>query len=29
VRGKAAAHKREVELRRMIRPVLNTDVRGD
>jgi hypothetical protein len=29
VRGKAAAHKREVELRRMIKPVLNTDVRGD
>lgn len=29
VRGKAAAHKREVELRRAIRPVLNTDVRGD
>lgn len=29
VRGKAAAHKREVELRRMIKPTLNTDVRGD
>ena len=29
VRGKAAAHKREVELRRLIKPVLNTDVRGD
>ena len=29
VRGKAAAHRREVELRRAIRPVLNTDVRGD
>ena len=29
VRGKAAAHRREVELRRMIKPVLNTDVRGD
>jgi hypothetical protein len=29
VRGKAAAHKREVELRRVIKPVLNTDVRGD
>jgi len=29
VRGKAAAHKREVELRRAIKPVLNTDVRGD
>jgi hypothetical protein len=29
VRGKAEAHKREVELRRALRPVLNTDVRGD
>jgi len=29
VRGKAAAHKREVELRRMIKPALNTDTRGD
>ena len=29
VRGKAEAHKREVELRRMLRPELNTDVRGD
>ncbi len=29
VRGKAAAHKREVELRRIIRPALNTDTRGD
>ena len=29
VRGKAAAHKREVEIRRMVKPVLNTDVRGD
>ena len=29
VRGKAAAHRREVELRRALRPVLNTDVRGD
>ena len=29
VRGKAAAHRREVEIRRMVRPVLNTDVRGD
>ena len=29
VRGKAAAHKREVELRRTLRPALNTDIRGD
>lgn len=29
VRGKAAAHKREVEIRRAVRPLLNTDVRGD
>lgn len=29
VRGKAEAHRREVEIRRMVRPVLNTDVRGD
>ena len=29
IRGKAEAHKREVELRRMIKPVLNTDTRGD
>jgi len=29
VRGKAAAHKREVELRRAIMPTLNTDTRGD
>ena len=29
IRGKAAAHKREVEIRRAVRPVLNTDVRGD
>jgi len=29
VRGKAEAHRREVEIRRMIKPALNTDVRGD
>jgi hypothetical protein len=29
VRGKAAAHKREVEIRRLLKPALNTDVRGD
>jgi hypothetical protein len=29
IRGKAPAHKREVELRRMINPTLNTDIRGD
>jgi hypothetical protein len=29
LRGKAAAHKREVELRRQLRPTLNTDTRGD
>ena len=29
IRGKAEAHKREVELRRMIKPALNTDTRGD
>jgi TfoX/Sxy family transcriptional regulator of competence genes len=29
VRGKAEAHKREVEIRRLIRPALNTDTRGD
>ncbi len=29
VRGKAAAHHREVELRRELRPTLNTDTRGD
>lgn len=29
IRGKAAAHKREVELRRELKPALNTDTRGD
>jgi hypothetical protein len=29
IRGKAQAHKREVELRRMLAPTLNTDTRGD
>jgi hypothetical protein len=29
IRGKAAAHKREVEIRRAVEPILNTDVRGD
>ena len=29
IRGKAAAHKREVEIRRALQPVLNTDTRGD
>ncbi len=29
VRGKAAAHRREVEIRRAVRPTLNTDTRGD
>ena len=29
LRGKAVAHKREVELRRTLRPTLNTDTRGD
>ena len=29
IRGKAAAHKREVELRRLLKPTLNTDTRGD
>ena len=29
IRGKSAAHKREVELRRMLKPILNTDTRGD
>lgn len=29
VRGKAEAHRREVEIRRAVKPILNTDVRGD
>ena len=29
IRGKAEAHKREVEIRRRVKPVLNTDTRGD
>jgi hypothetical protein len=29
VRGKAEAHKREVEIRRAVKPLLNTDTRGD
>lgn len=29
VRGKAEAHRREVEIRRALSPALNTDVRGD
>ena len=29
VRGKAEAHRREVEIRRAINPALNTDIRGD
>ena len=29
VRGKAAAHKEEVRIRRAVKPNLNTDVRGD
>lgn len=29
VRGKAEAHKREVEIRRAVKPTLNTDRRGD
>jgi len=29
IRGKAEAHKREVEIRRMVKPQLNTDTRGD
>jgi len=29
VRGKALAHRREVEIRRAVKPMLNTDTRGD
>jgi hypothetical protein len=29
VRGKALAHRREVEIRRAVQPTLNTDTRGD
>ncbi len=29
IRGKAEAHKREVEIRRAVKPNLNTDTRGD
>jgi hypothetical protein len=29
VRGKSDAHRREVELRRLLAPTLNTDCRGD
>jgi len=29
VRGKAPAHRREVEIRRAVNPTLNTDTRGD
>ena len=29
VRGKGEAHRREVQLRRIINPTLNTDIRGD
>ena len=29
IRGKAEAHRREVEIRRALRPTLNTDTRGD
>ncbi len=29
VRGKAEAHRREVEIRRAVKPTLNTDKRGD
>jgi hypothetical protein len=29
IRGKAEAHKEEVRIRRAVKPMLNTDVRGD
>ena len=29
IRGKAEAHKEEVKIRRAVKPMLNTDVRGD
>lgn len=29
IRGKAEAHRREVEIRRAVNPTLNTDTRGD
>jgi hypothetical protein len=29
IRGKAAAHKEEVRIRRTVKPALNTDTRGD
>lgn len=29
IRGKAEAHREEVQIRRRVRPTLNTDVRGD
>jgi len=29
IRGKAEAHKEEVRIRRAVKPVLNTDTRGD
>ena len=29
IRGKAEAHRREVEIRRAVMPTLNTDTRGD
>jgi len=29
IRGKAEAHKTEVAIRRLVKPILNTDTRGD